>query len=302
MRTNLTAGFLFACVLSLAAPFVAAQNTPPADTLSIDSASPPNDCIARVIPYSEWRPPREPSSSLIIYAPNGGSLFYFGAAHSDDPEDPQFAQIRAAFQDFEPTVIFYEGPERPLAETADETIRLYGESGYVRYLADSSGVEIARLEPNPSAEMQYVLQQFTAEQAMLFYVLREASRLRERKEMGEGAIKEEISQLLERAGTLMEESPIATIEDLEAAYKRHWTEPEDWWMAPSGWFDPVPDSSSTGGQFTNNVNRVSSHFRNMHMSRVLTEAVLRGERVFAVVGRNHVPMQEPAIKCALEAI
>lgn len=294
MRTTLIAGFGIACILSFTLPTAAAQS----DSTASD---PLFECAERVVRYEGWQPPRDPSWSLIIYAPNGGAIYYFGAAHSDDPVDPQFAQIRSAFEDFDPTVVFYEGPERPLAETSEETIRQYGESGYVRFLADSGRVKIERLEPNPVEEMQYILQEFTPEQAMLFYVLREAARMREQKEVGEAEIKEQIAVLLERAAGLME-TPIATLEDLEAAYQRHWSEPADWWMAPSAWFDPVNGSTDTGGQFTNAVNRASSHFRNRYMYRVLTEAVLRGERVFAVVGRNHVPMQAPAIKCALEAI
>ncbi len=36
------------------------------------------------------------------------------------------------------------------------------------------------------------------------------------------------------------------------------------------------------------------------MLEVISDAVLDGGRVFAVVGRNHVPMKAPALRCALE--
>ena len=36
------------------------------------------------------------------------------------------------------------------------------------------------------------------------------------------------------------------------------------------------------------------------MYKVLTKAVREGNRVFAVVGRNHIPMQEPALRCTLK--
>ena len=49
------------------------------------------------------------------------------------------------------------------------------------------------------------------------------------------------------------------------------------------------------------INRASSEFRNRHMYAVLAGAARSGERVFAVVGRNHVPMQAPALACALAA-
>jgi len=49
------------------------------------------------------------------------------------------------------------------------------------------------------------------------------------------------------------------------------------------------------------INAASSEVRNLHMYRVLARAALSGEKVFAVVGRNHVPMQAPALACALGA-
>lgn len=37
------------------------------------------------------------------------------------------------------------------------------------------------------------------------------------------------------------------------------------------------------------------------MARLLVETVASGERVIAVVGRNHVPLQAPAIRCGLQS-
>jgi hypothetical protein len=36
------------------------------------------------------------------------------------------------------------------------------------------------------------------------------------------------------------------------------------------------------------------------MYNVLAKAALEGKRVFAVVGRDHIPMQEAALRCALK--
>ncbi|MBA3321606.1 MAG: hypothetical protein H0T45_09230 [Pyrinomonadaceae bacterium] len=47
------------------------------------------------------------------------------------------------------------------------------------------------------------------------------------------------------------------------------------------------------------INQESSGYRNLHMFRVLAQAAREGKKVFAVVGRNHVPMQAPALRCAL---
>ena len=96
------------------------------------------------------------------------------------------------------------------------------------------------------------------------------------------------------------ETVIPNIEALDVAYRKYWSEPAQWWLAPAQWFAPGKSSAETGGRFTNEINTMSSEYRDLHMYRVLAKAALEGNRVFAVVGRNHVPMQEPALRCALK--
>jgi hypothetical protein len=200
-----------------------------------------------------------------------------------------------------PTVAFYEGPVRPEAATGEETIRQYGESGYVRFLAKEGGARIERLEPDPRDEARYVLTRFPVDQVKLFYLLRETSRLRERRGYTEPQLRESMDQLLRRVGELLPDlsGVITNTDELQAAYRRYWTAPANWWEAPSAWFDPLASSAGTGGIFTNDINRLSSEFRNRHMVQVIAREVLGGERVFAVVGRDHVPAQAPALRCAL---
>ena len=145
------------------------------------------------------------------------------------------------------------------------------------------------------------MQKFSAEQVKLFYVLREAARLRERRKLPEAELRAAIAELLARASQLKSiGSVITNLDELDAAYRRYWKSPEHWWQAPEPWFDPLNTSANTGGIFTNEINQMSSEYRNLHMYEVLAKAALSGKRVFAVVGGNHVPMQEPALRCALQ--
>lgn len=238
--------------------------------------------------------------SLELTAASGGRVRYFGAGHSSDPADPQFAEIEKAWNAFKPTAAFYEGPNRPIAETAAETIKQAGESGYLRFLAKRDGVPFTTLEPSPVEEAAFVMKKYPADQVMLFYVLRETARLRERRKMSESELKPAIASLLERASKLPGLTAFTTLEGLEAAYKRYWTSPANWWEAPQQWFDPLKTSKETGGVFTNEINKLSSEFRNLHMYRLLATSALEGKRAFAVVGGNHVPMQAPALRCAVK--
>ena len=261
---------------------------------------PKQDCISLVVPYEKRAEIANPAFSLELSAPGGGSLAYVGSSHTDDPADPMFARIDAAWERAKPTIAFYEGPDRPIFDDRDETIRRTGESGYVRFLAKKAGLPVARLEPSPKAQIDYLLTKFSREQVELFFILGEEARLRERKELGEAEIRSAIEQLMGRAAQMGLVGEITSIEKLEAAYARHWKTPEHWWQAPKHWFDPLRSSSETGGIFTNDVNRASSHYRNIHMVEALSKAAREGHRVFAVVGRDHVPMQAGALRCSLQ--
>jgi hypothetical protein len=288
---RLTPALILLTLASVAAP---AQEQQPA-------AAPADErCSRMLVSYSDWPEVKNPVFLLGITTPRG-KLYYFGAEHSADPAHPQFAEIEKAWQTFKPTAAFYEGPNRPVALTRDETIKQAGESGLVRFLAARDNIPFRSLEPPPQEEAAYVMKKYPAEQVMLFYVLREAARLRDRRKLPEDELKKAVSQLLTQASKMKGfEAVIPNLEALDAAYRKYWSAPAQWWQAPAEWFDPLRPSSATGGVFTNDINRLSSEYRNLHMYRLLAGAALEGQRVFAVVGRNHVPMQERALRCALE--
>ena len=257
-------------------------------------------CAEKLIPYAKWDKAKNPIRRQDFVAPSKGRLYYFPAGHSTDPADPQFREIEEAWGRVKPTIAFYEGPNRPIAATREETIKQAGESGFVRFLATRDAVRFVTLEPSPQDEATFILQKFSPEQVKLFYVLRETARLRERRKMPEAELRTAVAKLLERASQIKGVgSVINTLEELDAAYRRYWKSPEHWWQAPSAWFDPLNSSARTGGIFTNEINRMSSEYRNRHMYELLARAAISGEKVFAVVGGNHVPMQEPALRCAL---
>lgn len=265
---------------------------------------PQTSCDSKLISYLNWEETPHTEWSLQLTRPDGGSLQYIGASHSDDATHPQFELIRQAWKDQSPTLAFFEGPDRGTADSGTETIKRLGESGFVRYMAGLAGVPTQTLEPRPQEEVNYLLslKEFTPEQIKLFYILREANRLRERKNMSVEQTKEAIGQLMDKANKVLPAlaAVLPDIASLQPAYAKYWSAPANWWEAPTEWFTPGGNGEETGGKFTNAINRHSSEFRNLHMYRLLTDAVLRGERVFAVVGRNHVPMQAEAIRCTLQ--
>ncbi|NJC40633.1 hypothetical protein GGQ87_000891 [Brevundimonas alba] len=267
------------------------------------AADPVAACESRLLSYAGWRETPDTVWNLEVGSHAGGRLSYFGAQHSRDPADPQFVAIEAAFRAAAPSVVFYEGPDRGVGADGPETISSRGESGYVRWLAARDGVGVTALEPSPLDQFKALTERFPADQVELFFVLREAVRLRDRENLSgealDGALESLLSRLSGMTAAAGIQLPFADLAGLEAAYGQHWPDGPDWRVVPSNWFDPLANDAKTGGRFMAAINAASSETRNVHMYRVLAKAARSGDRVFAVVGRNHVPMQAEALRCAL---
>ncbi|GAA0870203.1 hypothetical protein GCM10009116_20390 [Brevundimonas basaltis] len=267
------------------------------------SVDPVADCESRLVSYAGWRETPDTVWRLDIPAQADGRLVYLGARHVRDAADPQFVDIEHAFRDAAPTVVFFEGPDRGVGADGPGTIETRGESGYARWLAAQSGARAVSLEPSPLDQFNVLGGRFPVDQIELFFVLREAARLRDREHLTPEALESAVATLLSRFAGMTEGTgmalPFSDLDGLRAAYSRHWSDGSDWRAAPSTWFDPGADDARTGGRFMAAINAASSEARDVHMYRLLARAARSGERVFAVVGRNHVPMQAEALRCAL---
>ena len=245
-----------------------------------------------VLDYGSWKP-----SGATEWDFRGSGATVIGGEHSRDPSHEQFARIASAFKTAKPTLILFEGPDRGVAGSRDETIRTRGESGFARLLAKGAGVPARSFEPSPAEQLEALAGAFPKDQVMLFFVLREAARLRDREHLSGGKLDGAVAALLKR-GAGMGPMPFTDLPGLEQAFRKYWPV-SDWRAADARWFDPLADDAATGGKFFAAINRANSTNRNRHLMKLLTGAAGEGERVFVVVGRNHVPMIAPALKCRL---
>lgn len=88
--------------------------------------------------------------SVKIEHPSGKKLDYLAVAHSQRPKHPQFAQIEERFNQMDPDIVLYEGPESHSVftndVTKDEVIARGGEVGYIQWLAHQKGIETRSLD------------------------------------------------------------------------------------------------------------------------------------------------------------
>jgi hypothetical protein len=238
---------------------------------------------------------------LRLTARSGATLTYLGVRHTYDPADTQFVAMRREFAASKPTVVFFEGSPAPVDTTAADAIHNNGEPGLARYLAQKAGIPARSLEPTRQQEVAELLKQFAAEDLVMFYTLRPLEEARDRR----GILPPRLDTLF--AGQLAYVSRMKGLEQalpdtaaFRAAFARKYPG-GDPLALPADWFNPQLLSSDAPKRLFNAINYASSMFRDVYMYRQLALAMLEPTaRVFAEVGRDHIPAQAAALQCSAD--
>ena len=229
-------------------------------------------------------------------AAGGGSITYFGAVCSHDPNHGQFAQLRQAFEDSRPTVVFFEKPDCGTDSTETATIRRLGEAAYVRFLARQHGVRAERLD-NPVAEYAYLRARIDPERLKLYCLLRDIQQRRARTGASKALTVKLAKQLLANSAYFAPgtEQVIHNVAELEMAYRKHCPAGGKWWQAPAAWFNPNATATSSSNPFLADLNGTIRAFRERYMYRRLAEWARAGHRVLVVADPDHLPAPTPSL-------
>jgi hypothetical protein len=229
---------------------------------------------------------QHPEPYVLELATTNGALLYYGAHHTSDLADPQFADVRARWSAFRPTVALCEGRSRGyLLGPLFPRFTGMSESALVHELARAGGVPLYSLEPDYAAEVLLLLQRFTPADLALFFTLRVY--WSESGGEADEALAEELRA--KRCDVDGLRTALPDLAAMDVAWKAITSE-GDW----RTWTTDMPG-------VLHEIDDASRAARGEHMARVLIELVERGERVLAVVGSGHVIRQEWALRSALGA-
>jgi len=240
---------------------------------------------------------------LHLAARNGAELTYFGVRHTYDPADTQLVSLRREFDASKPTIVFYEGTGTRTPETADEAVRADGEPALARFLARAAGVPARSLEPSRADEVAALLAHFSAEELAMFYALRPVVELRTRV----GVVGSSLDSSLVRQLVAVHRIPglqsaLPDTAALRSSFAQRFPG-IDMMALPPDWFDPARLSDDVPKRLFNGINYESSMFRDVYIYRLLASTALDSSaRIFAEVGRDHIPAQAAALRCALDAV
>ena len=236
-------------------------------------------------------------------------LHYFGSPHINDPENPLFNDIEAAFNKANPDIVFVEGlnanidknrfSEGVKSATREELISRMGESG----LALKLGVdkEIDWESPEPSDKDLYsdlLAKGFSEEQIFawdIFHMLPQYNRQMNKqgfRQYAQGFIDQfvqatnwkDFDYSYERAIKLGEQicgEAIDVENDKNTADR----------------IDPIPWKEKKDKQTVlNRISEESSAFRDRKIVSDIAKAMETHKRAFIVYGASHAVMQEPALR------
>jgi hypothetical protein len=224
-----------------------------------------------------------------------GALLYYGVIHTKRADDPQLADIERRWKEFQPTLAFLEGGNWPPEKTREEAIRRGGEQGLLRYLAERDKVRTQNIDPPSEAQLRYLLKYYQGAQVKVYYILLHTVLMRTR-EQGPPNISLVNKILNDLApGTWGYNGPPRRIKQFEDYIQKYLPEVEDWRnITPSIFFSTEPNN------FVAAMHRTLNGYRDEVMFKNIVRAVSKGKRVFALVGRAHVVMQEQSLRKELQ--
>ena len=222
---------------------------------------------------------------LEIDSEGDGSLIYYGATHTADPEHPQTSDITSRWRKFKPTVALYEGRSRGyFYGSLIEPFAGLPEPALVHKLANHDQIPLHTLEPEYADEVAQLLKLFTAEQVGLYFFKRVYS-----SESG-GNANEALALELVQKRTDVEglRGVLSGVDDLDHVWRRDFPDESDWRV----------NRGEPG--YLAEISAESRRIRGEHMARILINLVNQGHRVFAVVGSGHVIRQEWNLRAAFD--
>lgn len=224
-----------------------------------------------------------------------GALFYYGSRHTDDPGDPQVADIEQRWANFGPTVAVTENRLGPFVGTRAMGVRAFGEFALAASLADEVGIDAWSLEPPWQVEVDEMKANFPTAEVTLFYTLRVF--LSERGDLSGTAVDDLAAHLLQkRGGREGLEGSLPDLESLDRLWEERFADLGPWRQLP-----PQAIHPSTTPTRLQQLANLANEVRDRHAARTILELVQSGERVFAIAGGSHVVKQEPVLRAGLQA-
>ncbi|OGX92219.1 hypothetical protein [Hymenobacter coccineus] len=216
-----------------------------------------------------------------------GTVTYFGTVPSNDATHEQYARMRQAFAQAQPTVVLFENPDMGTDSTEAATIGRTGPAGYARFLAQQQHVPTQRLD-DVYAEYAYLQSKLAPEPLKLYWLLRQSQQFRQATGAPTDLVMKATRAFIASSAHDLGGSQhvIRTAAELRTAYRTYCPTGGAWWSLPATAFGAAP----TGGPaFVLSTTRAVNEYRAARLATQVAAAVQAGQRVLVVMDRSYLP-------------
>lgn len=222
-------------------------------------------------------------------------LFYFGANHSRNPADPQYAVLRKYWKDFLKTtkgkdgIVLVEGRLRPLIEDEGKAIINGSEGSFVTLLAHRAGIPVA--SPDISGEeLMERLPDFNKDEVLLYWFLSWLNNFQKHADPKPDFEKSAQMWCEHQKQKRMWKGIDVSLPRLKKLYKNILGKDFNENRSPNDLVNP----NKTGTPI-NKVARIQSDLRDFNIVSEVERYWKEGKNIFIVFGRGHLIIQKPAL-------
>ncbi len=218
---------------------------------------------------------------------NNKHLFFYGSRHCNDKSDPMFNDIERYFYNCSPQVVLVEGYYNKSLYADPEEAILHGESAFVSYLAQKENIPLDTVEPSMEEQYKNLLDRYDKEKVLSMYVLRQLYQYQFQQEENKRQIQQLLQQFVsgmrEKGFPLKEsETTFEYIRSLLKPYlkvelnENNWTEVDAYSIVYNQ------------GSEINDIYQEVYKIRNEHLKSTIEESLKEYDRVFVIMGSQHV--------------
>lgn len=230
------------------------------------------------------------------------ALYYFGEAHSFDPDFPQWDELRSFWREFLATagqkrVALVEGGVRDVWPTEREAILEDGGMGLLAYLAAREGIQTLSPEPDDAFERAELEKRFSRDEIQYYYFARMAHQWMRKEDQ-----KPDFVMYMKRS--LESDKRKSGWKGYEFSFEHMMKVHERIFGSPLDPFDKKTEALIYGainparlpGGIVNAVSRASSEVRDLFIAGEIERLWKEGYSIFANFGSAHPIMQEPLLR------
>lgn len=234
-------------------------------------------------------------ADIIDLKSDNHSLLFYGSKHSNDKTDPMFKEIEKYFYNIKPQMVLVEGDfDKYDFTNVDEAI-LKGESAFVTYLAKKNGIPVESVEPSMKKQFDFLLKKYDKNKVLLMYILRQIYQYQNQQKNNpmnfQQTIGEYVNSMVGQGFPLnSDEAKMDNILNLLKSYLNQNINNDNWTSID------VYSIYNNNGTELNMIYNDVLNMRNEFLLSEIEENLKNNNRVFIIMGGNHVKEEKENIK------